>query len=922
MDHNHGVAITGGFELVGREKELELLAAFVDALPRGSGAALVHGEAGIGKTMLWRACLESAQQSGVRVLRTRCAEAEMPLALGGLGDLFELALSEVGDELPELHRRALAVVIGLEAAADGVPDRLALPRAFLALVRALAAGAPTLLAIDDVQWLDPPSQRILAFAASRLGDARVGILATQRGDAGDLLDLRRAFDERLVEIRVGPLSVGALHHLIRTRLGARIPRPTVARVHEASAGNPMFALEFARTAARAGPGGVGTLPVPSSLEELVRERVAAYPARIRPLLAAAAAAERPTLALLGQAVEDAEVLLDQAIAEGAVMLEADDVVRFLHPLLASAVYAHLAPSRRRALHARLAAVTEDLEERARHLALATVGPDAGVARLLEEQAVLARARGSPDTAVLLAREAVRLTPQADDRDREERSLAVAGYLADAGHVADAAAWLDRLLADGIMGARRARALLIRFELEHDMGVRRRLVGEALDHVGEDIALRARVLIAASNSRANWGEWAASEALARRALAEAEQVDDPALLATALTTVALRSPHPEPESLERAIALADVHGCLPRSRSPRVALAESLLLRGELTSARELLEGEVDLMRRRGQQLESRRPLFYLALLETAAGNWDHAERYLGEVWELAFDSGDRFWEEWVWFQRAQVAALRGHVDEARRQAARSMAYSETHWPGVAANPRWVIGRLELSLGNAERAWELLEDVLERDDLFWFATPAIPDAVEALVLLGRLEEAERIIARFEPDWLDHLWGTPTMLRCRALVLLARDECDGALAAAEEAAARFETSGFPLERGRSLLVVGDALRRMGERRRAAEKLEAAMAIFGELGAALWLGQAEQELRRARPRPRRDRQLTTAERRVAALVAAGRTNREVSAQLFTTVGTVEVHLTRIYRKVGVRSRTELARRVAEGTLDLADE
>ena len=177
-----------------------------------------------------------------------------------------------------------------------------LPRAFLACLRTLATRSPVLVAIDDVQWLDAPSQRILAFAARRLGDAPVGILVTQRGDAGDPLDLGHAFEERVAEIRVGPLSVGALNHLIRTRLGLRIPRPTMARVHQASGGNPMFALEFAQVAASS----AGPLPLPSSLEELVRDRVAGLPPTVLPLLAAVAAAERPTTAVLARAVDEGE----------------------------------------------------------------------------------------------------------------------------------------------------------------------------------------------------------------------------------------------------------------------------------------------------------------------------------------------------------------------------------------------------------------------------------------------------------------------------------------------------------------------------------------------------------------------------------------------------------------------------------------
>lgn len=249
-------------------------------------------------------------------------------------------------------------------------------------------------------------------------------------------------------------------------------------------------------------------------------------------------------------------------------------------------------------------------------------------------------------------------------------------------------------------------------------------------------------------------------------------------------------------------------------------------------------------------------------------------------------------------------------------------------PWLATLGRWVLGFLALSLDDASAAWDALRDVPETLDTLGrrelARTRILPDAVEAAVAAGRLPEAEATLAEFDAEARAHgqRWATPAAFRCRALLLLSRGESEAALAAAEEAAAGFEAAGFPLDRGRALLVAGEALRRLGERRRAAQKLDAAKAIFSELGAPLWLARTEKELRRARPRPRRDRDLTNAERRVAALVAAGRTNREVAAQLFTTVGTVEVHLTRIYRKVNVRSRTELTRLVAEGTVDLADE
>jgi DNA-binding NarL/FixJ family response regulator len=169
---------------------------------------------------------------------------------------------------------------------------------------------------------------------------------------------------------------------------------------------------------------------------------------------------------------------------------------------------------------------------------------------------------------------------------------------------------------------------------------------------------------------------------------------------------------------------------------------------------------------------------------------------------------------------------------------------------------------------------------------------------------------------------NLWAAPGVLRCEALLLLARGTLEEAVSAAQEAAAGFGKRGFPLHSARALLVAGEALRRAGKRRGAGARLDEARAIFLDLGAESWVERCDKELRRARPRPRRDRELTPAERRVAALVAVGKKNREVAAQLFTTVATVEAHLTRIYRKLGIRSRTELARLVADGSLSLEDD
>jgi len=649
----------------------------------------------------------------------------------------------------------------------------------------------------------------------------------------------------------------------------------------------------------------------------------------RPLLEAVAAAERPTPAVLARAVDDGELLLDAAIAEGAVTLGRESVVRFAHPLLASAVYGAIPAARRRVVHARLAEASRGAEERARHLALAALEPDVEVARLLDEAARHAQARGAPDAAAELAHQAFRLTPDFDVEGRANRMLAVAVSVFHSGDVAAAAAVLDEQHPADASGPKRAETLLLRYLVEQDAALVSRFAAEALEHVRDDDPLRIRILILLSSLAVHFDDPETSTALARRALADAEKIAEPALLALALAGVAKREAAAgggDPALAERAFTLAAEHGWMQGALSTRVVLAGQRLLDGDLGGARNLLEVELDETFRSGRE-DARWPILSaLVPLELQAGNWDTAERHFDAAQDLVID-GDHWGDSITVSQGGLIAALRGRVDDARRFASEGIRYGESaHARSLVTMNRAVLGFLEHSLGDSGSAWQVLSDPPAAVDRWLPAYPGfpepMPEAVEALVALGRLEEADAILAKFATRWPDHRWAVPAELRCRALLLLACRHAEAALDAAEEAVVASEAVGFPLDRGRALLVAGETLRRLGERRRAAEKLEAAKGVFSELGAPLWFARAENELRRASPRPRRDRELTSAERRVAALVASGRTNREVAAQLFTTVGTVEAHLTRIYRKLGLRSRTELARRVADAKLDLDTE
>jgi predicted ATPase len=360
---NRLVGVVAGPQLVGREAELAALERFIASLASGPAAFLICGSAGIGKTSIWRAAASQAENAGVRVLRSRCVEVEMPIAFGALSDLLEGALNEVVESLSGAQRRALVSAFG-RGEDEEREDWLVLAAAVLAVVRALAGRGPLLLAVDDVQWLDPGSRRVLTWALRRPGDTPIGVLATLRDEtrARDPFALSDVLPpERFSRLDLGPLSAGALQHLIAARTGLHLPRPTLTRVQRASGGNPLFALEFARGVAGGGEAQRPTpLEVPASLEELIRARVETLPTRLRPLLEVASALERPTLRLLEQALGDVatESLVEAALRGDVLLADQDGRVRFTHPLLAAAVYFGIAPRRRRALHGRLAGLVE------------------------------------------------------------------------------------------------------------------------------------------------------------------------------------------------------------------------------------------------------------------------------------------------------------------------------------------------------------------------------------------------------------------------------------------------------------------------------------------------------------------------------------------------------------------------------------
>jgi len=278
--------------VVGREHELDIVRSFC-ASRTHPGALLLEGDAGIGKTVLWEAGLAIASAAGHTVLRCRPAAAEAQLSFAALADLLVDVLDEALPALAAPQRRALEVALLLDEAEGPPPDVRALAAAFLGVLRHASSSSPVLVAIDDAQWLDEPSRTVLEFAVRRLSVEPVGVLASRRGTGAELpLGLGQALaPDRLQQLSLSPLSMGALHRLVQSRLGTALSRPVLRRLHAESGGNPFYALEIGRALQRRGsaPRSDEPLPVPPTLRQLVQERVTTLPDRVRRLLELVAA---------------------------------------------------------------------------------------------------------------------------------------------------------------------------------------------------------------------------------------------------------------------------------------------------------------------------------------------------------------------------------------------------------------------------------------------------------------------------------------------------------------------------------------------------------------------------------------------------------------------------------------------------------
>lgn len=917
---------TAGGGLLGRAPERERLSELLVAARAGTGGAVVIvGEPGVGKSLLLAAAGEAAE--GFTVLSAAGVQSESDLAFGALSALLHPLFDGI-DALPSAQAQSLRAAVGL--ASEAQVERLACHAAVVRLLADGAARQPLLVLADDLQWFDADSRDALLFAARRLeSDAVAFVLAIRVGDTEERLDTG------LPELVLNGLDETSALTLIRRGTGE--VTPAVAReLWTQTAGNPLAMMEIPRQLTADQRAGRVTLdqplPVGRRLEDAFAARVAALPEPTRRALLVAATSFTgagdtilAAVAVLGLPAD----ALDPAEEEGLITL-AHGTVTWRHPLVRSAIYHAAGAPARRAAHAALAQAGGEArlpDHRAWHLAAAAPAPDEAVAAELERVAAEAGRRGAPATALRALRQAAELTP--GETEQARRELAAADVALAIGRWDEAVAMLDgaRGRSDDIglraEGERlRARVEMLRGSplVAHD-----RLVAIAETMADTDRALAATAMTEAVLARTMTGPVPAYRATAERAYALARPVggEIEAMAAVALGCGMVLSGETDaglelfgrygaivekPEVWQSAPELPGMYACLHASIE-------------RFDTAERLLEAMVASGREQGAVRALPYPLSGRALLDLELGRFPAALAGAQEAVELSREMVGGAMLASSLAALAQVEAAMGRIEATQAHAEESLAICKqlNAW-AVEPEPVLALASLALSRGDHETAvnvWsQTTVDIRE-----WVLEPGwehLDDVmIEASVRAGRHARAERELADLEAkaQRTGRTWAHAVAARCRGLLVDAA-EIDEPFQAALQWHAQ---APLPFARARTELCYGERLRRARRRADAREQLARAAATFQQLGALIWAERAERELaaagysRGAPAQPSPWAELTAAETRVARVILEGATYDEAASALFVSPRTIETHLRQIYRKVGVRSRSEMTRRLA---------
>ncbi|MFI0724300.1 AAA family ATPase [Streptomyces sp. NPDC021224] len=932
----------------GRETLVGTILAHLDD---GDGV-LLTGPAGIGRSTLLARVADARAAGGHRVLRCSPSPADRRSPCLGLIDL----LSGVGDDvLARLEARERALLEGallrapLPPGADlrGGRDRLVLRFATGKVLALLRQTGPLLLAVDDAQWLDEPTADVLAFVAGRrTGPGHEVVVARRDTDPGgegpgaDGPDAETLCPRPVRGLAVPPLTAHETADLLDAHDQPVWPRPLVTRLHAAGRGIPGTVLALSRALAEQVQGAGGELPdasdplpVPAALRPPIRARLDALPQQARRVLLTAALAASPTAALLVRAgCADASADIDLCVRRGLLQPGAQDVLRFADPLVAVVLRADAGYALRADVHRALAGAADDPVERAHHLAVLTVGPDAEVAARLAEAAGAARRRGAPGTAARLGRLAAERTPAGEGGVDADRRLTAAEDAVSAGDFAFA-----RRLAREVLGEAR------------DPAVRVRAWNVVVDSCGQALAEVADVLpeavrdadgdpglLAQLHYRMSWREWMVGGSAARahghavRAAGLAARAGDRRTELMALTQQAaleLFLGMPAAETTLGAALAAPYEGRVMADHNGPVYLKHRFhVVHGRLDEARAELRALVFTQRQRGSAESLSQCLGALAQVEIDRGRCRQALGVARQSLRVAEQAGLSLGPAWYAVALAETAG--GSAGQALAAAEAARRHSEDDADRLFL-PRALHaeGRIRLLGGEYAAAAGLLRRTGELETAQGQRDPATRrwhgDLAEALAGCGALDEADRVLswARPQAERLGRGCVVALLDRAAAVVGAARGDLRPAAALLEDAARRLRAAGYPLEEARTALALGRVRRGLGDESAARAAFADSLRVFTRAGARGWVAaaRAERDRSRAAAEPGEgcawSEQLTSTERCVVARVAQGATNREIAAGLVVSVKTVEAALTRAYRKLGARSRVEVTRIVMAG-------